>query len=237
MKYGRLAALTVTIALSASTAALASDPGRIDAYVTPYYNFSGPDVKVGKYSGGLASSNQATFVATILQMKQRWMQLTFAELYVGAIRLYDLGYRKEATYWFYTAQYKGRQFAMLADPTKLGSMGDPGFELYQAQNAFFEVVGPDINGYAFGDIDSVIAIIRRVQNENRTVSNLQSIYPAVAFVSKSRWASANAGLNAGLGKLASQLAGEKIELGQQRAQNGTQARFARLTSKRFPGGY
>jgi len=28
--------------------------------------------------------------------------LSFLELYVGAIRLYDLGYRDEAVYWFYS---------------------------------------------------------------------------------------------------------------------------------------
>ena len=230
------AAVSIGIVLVSARSALAADPGRIDAYVTPYYNPSGPVVNVGNYSGGLASKNPAEFVATITRMKKQWRRLDFMELYVGAIRLYDLGYRKEATYWFYTAQYKGRQFALLADRERLGSMGDPGFELYQAQNAFFELVGPGINGYAFGDIDSVVSIMRRVQSENRTVADLASIYPRVAFTDKKEWQRANAGLNAGLGRLASQTSDQKAEIAQQRLQNGTQARFGHLTSKQFPGG-
>lgn len=63
----------------------------------------------------------------------------------------------------------------------MGSMGDPGFELFQAQNAFQQLVGPYINGYAFGDIDQLVPIIERVQKEGKTVPDLTKIYPRVAF--------------------------------------------------------
>ena len=132
------------------------DPSRIDVYITPYYNSAGPAVSVGRFSAGLASKSEAEFLATISKMKQAWEQLSFPELYVAAIRLYDFGYRKEAVYWFYSAQYRGRQFGVLLDPIKKGSIGEAGFELLQAQNAFFQLAGPYINGYAFGDTDSLI---------------------------------------------------------------------------------
>jgi hypothetical protein len=215
---------------------LADDPGRINAYVTPYYNSAGPAIRIGKYSAGLASKNQGQFVAAILHMKEHWTQLTFLDLYVGAIRLYDLGYRKEATYWFYSAQYKGRQFALLVDQKKMGSIGDPGFELYHAQDAFFQLAGPDINGYAFGDIDALVAIIRKVQNANRTVANLQTIYPGIAFTNVAQWQRDNAELNAGLGKLMLSLMDQKDAIKRQREQNGTEARFKHLTTRQFPGG-
>ena len=230
------AASAIAMTLSFLTPASAANPGRIDAYVTPYYDSSGPVVNVRDYSAGLAAKNQAQFVTTIRAMKTKWNRLDFAQLYVGAIRLYDLGYRREATYWFYTAQYKGRQFATLVDQHKLGKMGDPGFELYRAQYAFFEVVGPQINGYAFGDFDSLLAIVRRVQNENRNVPNMRAIYPGAAFIAEKDWQPKNAELDNGLGKLATYLEGQKTAITQQRTQNGTQARFAGLTSKQFPGG-
>lgn len=214
--------------------ALADDPGRIDVYVTPYYNSSGPVVRIGSYSAGLASKNPATVVATLVQMKRHWYQLNFLELYVGAIRLYDLGYRNEAVYWFYSAQYKGRQFALLADPKRLGTIGDPAFELYHAQDAFFQLVGPYVNGYAFGDIESVVRVIRKVQGENRTIQNLPGIYPGVAFIEKARWQRTNAQLNAGLGQLATSLIDRRAAIAAERAQNGTAARFSHLTSKPFP---
>ncbi|MGA8576832.1 MAG: hypothetical protein WB609_14250 [Candidatus Cybelea sp.] len=230
-------ALAVASALSLQAPAAAGDAGRIDAYVTPYYDSSRPVIRIGKYSSGLASANEATFVATISQMKKDWNRLSFMQLYVGAIRLYDLGYRWEATYWFYSAQYCGRQFGLLVNQKAIGSIGDPGFELYHAQDAFLQLAGPDINGYAFGDIDSLVKVIQRVQSANRNVPDLESIYPHVDFISKTDWRKRNAELNGGLGTLATSLESQKAQIARERAQNGTAARFSHLTSKQFPGGY
>lgn len=206
----------------------------IGIYVTPYYNSAGPVVHVGQYSAGLASHDERDVVATIRRMKQHWNALRFYELYVGAIRLYDLGYRNEAVYWFYTAQYRGRLFAMLADTKRLGTIGDPAFELYHAQNAFFELSGTAINGYAFGNVDRLAEVLQRVERESRAVPDLHALYPGVAFVPKSQWTAKNAELGAGLGRLASTLSSEKAEIASQREQNGTAARFANVASKDLP---
>ena len=138
------------------------NPSHIDAYVTPYYDSKGPVVRVGRFSSGLAAAKEDDFLTTIAQMKKDWDQLTFTELYVGAIRLYDLGYRKEAVYWFYSAQYRGRQFGVLLDQTEMGSIGSPGFELLHAQSAFYQLVGTYINGYAFEDTDGLVKIVEKV---------------------------------------------------------------------------
>jgi len=231
--------LTTLIVGSAFFCALpvfADDPGHINGYVTPYFDSSGPVIRVGKYSSGLLSKVPGEFVRTIIRMKNQWNDLNFTEIYAAAIRLYDLGYRNEATYWFYTAQYRGAQFALLVDQKKLGSTGDRGFELYHAQEGFFKVAGPTINGYAYGDVDSVVSIIRRVQSENHTVPNVKNMYPGVAFLHMAQWQGINAELNAGWGRLATQLASRKNEIKQQRIADGTQARFSHLTSRRFPGG-
>jgi hypothetical protein len=217
--------------------ARSDDPGRIDAYVTPYYNSVGPVVHAGKYSAGLASNNEAQFVATIRRMLGNRSRLTFIELYVGATRLYDMGFRNEATYWFYSAQYGGRLYALLVDQKKMGSLGSPGSERYHAQDAFFQLLGPNINGFAFRDIDSLLKVVRKVQSENRAVPNMTALYPGIAFIPKSQWAQKNAELSSGLGKLTASLTDQKSRIAQQRAQNGTQARFAHLTSKPFPGGF
>lgn len=231
-----LAGCLLACALPLAAKALVADPARIDAYVTPYYNSTGPAVKVGQYSAGLASKDDKQFVATIHAMKERWNELTFYETYVGAIRLYDLGYRNEAVYWFYSAQYRGRQFAMLVDPNKMGSMGDAGFELYHAQDAFLQLAGPYVNGYAFADPDSLTNVIRKVQSENRSVPDLRAIYPGVAFTNPSTWKAQNLQLNQGLDNLTAMLASQKEQIKAQREQNGTQAQFSHLTSKPLPGG-
>ncbi len=234
MRYLVLCLALVAGAQAFAVPARADDPGHINAYVTPYYNSTGPAVSVGKYSSGLASKNQAQFVATIHQMKKSWRHLDFTQLYAGAIRLYDLGYRQEAIYWFYTAQYQGRLYGLLVDQQRFGGMGDPGFELFHASNAFFQVVGPDINGYAFNNIPSLVATIHRVLQENKSVPNMGAIYPGIAFIDKSQWQSNNAKLNSGLGRLATELNAQQAKIEQQRASDGTKARFAHLTNKPLP---
>src|SRR5206468_4613116 len=185
-------------------------------YVTPYYNCKGPVIDVGPFSRGLSAKDESESVATIAKMKTSWGTLNFAETYVAAIRLYDLGFRKESIYWFYSAQYRGRLFATLIDQEKMGSIGDPGFELFQAQNAFQQLVGQYINGYAFGDIDQLIPIVERVQKEGQTVPDLTKIYPRVTFKPKPEWDAGNKGLNNGLTKLLTTLKNEKASIKQQR---------------------
>ena len=211
------------------------DPAHIDAYVTPYYDSKGPQVRVGEYDPGLASHDEREFLATIAKMKQRWQQLSFLQVYVGAIRLYDLGYRNEAVYWFYTAQYRGRQFGLFLDPKNVGSIGNPGFELRAANGAFFQTAGSWINGYAFNDPDALVKVVGRVQREGRRqVPNLQAIYPNVRFIDKSRWLAANAGLADGMDSLVTYLRQNKDAIKQQRIDSGTEAKYAPLTSKDVP---
>src|SRR5215831_14861209 len=97
-----------------------NDPARIEIYVTPYYNSEGPTINVGPFSKGLGANSEREFVGTIAKMKQSWNNLSFPEMYVGAIRLYDRGFRKGSIYWFYSAQYQGRLVATLLDREKNG---------------------------------------------------------------------------------------------------------------------
>jgi len=207
------------------------NPSHVDVYVTPYYNSKGPEVSVGRFSSGLASVKEDEFLATIAEMKKNWDRLTFPELYVAAIRLYDLGYRKEAVYWFYSAQYRGRQFGVLLDQTKMGSIGSPGFELFHAQNAFYQLVGPYINGYAFGDMDGLVKIVESVQKEGRRIPDLQAAYPGVTFKNQSEWISANTDLADGMNQLTSTLKEKKDEIRRQRIERGMDEKFSKLTSK------
>jgi hypothetical protein len=213
-----------------------NDPARIEVYVTPYYNSSGPVIAVGQFSKGLVAKSEPDFVATISKMKHSWDNLSFPEMYIAAIRLYDLGFRKESIYWFYSAQYRGRLFATLIDQMKMGSMGDPGFELVQAANAFQQLVGPYINGFAFGDIDQLVPIIERVQKEGKVVPDLSEIYPSVTFKNRSEWEAGNKGVNEGLAKLLTMLKEQKTTIKQQRVERGMEAKFSKLANKELPRG-
>jgi hypothetical protein len=213
----------------------AMNPAQIDVYVTPYYSSKGPTIAVGRFTSGLESSDPRKFLATIRKMQAQWEQLTFPELYVASIRLYDLGYRNDAVYWFYTAEYRGRQFSGLLDPAKVGSMGSPAFELQQANGAFMQTAGTWINGYAFRDPDNFIGVVRRVRNEGReTIPNLPKIYPNVAFINPRLWPARNAKLAGGLSAMATYLAQHKDEIEKQRIASGSQATFSQLRNKELP---
>ena len=233
----RWLSLVVVVAVLAgeAVAQVTSDPAHIDVYITPFYDSKGPIIEVGAFSKGLASTNEPEFVATIAKMKQSWNELRFPEVYAAAIRLYDLGFRNESVYWFYSAQYRGRLFATLVDPEQIGSICSPGFELKQAASAFQQLVGPYINGYAFGDIDRLSQTVARVQNENKTVPDLEKLYPRVTFKPRAEWALANTGLNEGLTKFLATLKQDKAAFKQTRIANGTEAKFSKVTSKELPG--
>jgi hypothetical protein len=38
------------------------NPSHIDVYVTPYYNSKGPEVSVGRFSSGLGSAKEESFL-------------------------------------------------------------------------------------------------------------------------------------------------------------------------------
>jgi hypothetical protein len=213
-----------------------NNPAHVDVYVTPYYNSAGPTIDVGPFSKGLNASNDAEFVGTISKMKESWNHLNFAEMYVGAICLYDRGFRNEAVYWFYSAQYRGRLFVSLLDEAKMGSIGDPGFELAHAANAFQQLVGQYINGYAFGHIDDLALILERAQKEGKAIPDLNRVYPGVNFKNRSEWEMLNKELNEGMGGLLGMLKEQRADIKQQRVESGIEARFSKLTSKNLPNG-
>lgn len=223
------------VCLSGAIAEPEMDPARMDIYVTPYYNSQGPDIQVGQFSAGLAAEDEKAFVATIAEMKTRWQELSFPELYVAAIRLYDLGYRKESIYWFYTAQFRGRQLAELLDGSLVGSIGDPGFELIHAQRSFQQLVGPYINGYAFGDPDGLVAILERVQREAQAIPDMKAVYPRISFKAQGEWAALNTQIIEGLGELAEMIKTHKDQIRQQRIEHGIEAKFSKLQSRELSG--
>jgi hypothetical protein len=236
VNFDRVALLVLIACNGIATGQTISNPAHIEVYVTPYYDSKGPTIRVGAFSSGLGAKDEPQFVTTIKAMKRSWETLNFLETYVAAIRLYDLDFRKESIYWFYSAQYRGRLFASLIDKDKMGSIGQPGFELFQAQNAFQQLVGPYINGYAFGDLDQLIPIIERVQREGKSMPDLTQIYPRVTFRPKSEWDAGNKALNAGLTKLLITLKNEKTTIKQQRVEHGMEAKFSKLPSKELPEG-
>ncbi len=111
------------------------------------------------------------------------------------------------------------------------SIGSVGFELLHAQNAFFQLVGPYINGYAFGDTNGLAKVVERVQKEGRRIPDLQTIYPNATFRSKSEWRTANTDLADRMSELISMLKQKKDDIKRERIQQGIEEKFSKLANK------
>jgi hypothetical protein len=149
----RLGALAACAAMMATSAGAAEPVRRIDIYVQPYYEAardagSTPRVAVAKaYDAMLASTRAANVAGARDAIAKDNALITPMTLMVLAIRLYDVGYRDDAVFWFYAAKDRYATLAMVADvrTPQLAQVED-------AVRSFATLAGPVVNGYAFCDI-------------------------------------------------------------------------------------
>ena len=138
----------------------AAEPVRhIGIYVQPYYESAQetggtPRVAVGRsYDALLSSTKREDIIAARDLIQRDPKRVTPMSMMVLAIRLYDVGLRDDAVFWFYAAKDR---YIILADVVDVQAGG-----LAQADDAvrsFSTLAGPFINGYAFCEIANQQAI-------------------------------------------------------------------------------
>ncbi len=197
----------------------------IPIYVTPYYNSQGPEVSVGAYSGELTTATAASIAELAKKMKAEWATLPVETMYVMSIRLYDLGRKKESVYWFYSAQVRALLFRSLLSEESIGGIGNEGFERIQAHNSFHQLAGEYINGYAFGELQSLQQSIRIVRAENETPPDLTIIYPGLDFIDRGSWPDKVNEVAADLDKLLNYIANNAKEIKETRKKNGIEGKY------------
>jgi hypothetical protein len=135
------------------TMAQAAEPVRhIGIHVQPYYAAartpSGkPRVAVGASFDGLASSRREDIVALRDKIVADPKLVSPMTLMVLAIRLYDVGLRDDAVFWFYAARDRYLTLDAVVDVHAGGLT-----QVAEAVRSFSSLAGPVINGYAFCDI-------------------------------------------------------------------------------------
>lgn len=210
-----------------------TDYSKINIFVTPYYNSDGLKINIGRYSKELALIDEKPFIEAIIKMKENWDHLTVVELYVGAIRLYDTGYRDEAVYWFYSAQYRARLFQASIIKPENNTIGNPAFEIIQAYNSFYQLSGVYINAYAFNDLDKLSKIIVQVTKESEKLLDLSKIYSQFTFAEANKQKENIKILNEGLEKLSRMIIEKKEEIKQNRVEAGIDDKINKLEKKDF----
>ncbi|MEP7030658.1 MAG: hypothetical protein ABI830_06970 [Pseudolabrys sp.] len=134
--------------------AKAAEPVRhVGIYVEPFYRSAAapggqPVVAVGKqFNDLLASNKREDIIAARDLIVGAPKVVTPMAMMVLAIRLYDVGLRDDAVFWFYAAK---ERFIVMSEVLNVNSP-----QLAQAEDAvknFATLAGPVINGYAFCDL-------------------------------------------------------------------------------------
>jgi hypothetical protein len=193
--------------------------------VTPFYDSKGLKVTVGENSKKLASADAKTILDLSTELKKDKDKLRAEVMYVVAIRLYDLGHKDEAVYWFYTAQFRARVFTAILDKAKIGTIGSEAFELQHAYQAFNQLAGEYINGYAFGELPKLEKTLLKVVEENKSPPKFGDVYPKIKFVDDQKWAEKNEETLKGLSGLIEFIKSNANSIKEQRKMNGVEGKY------------
>jgi hypothetical protein len=146
------------LSVSATMAQSAEPMRHIGIHVQPYYEAARapggtPRVAVGASFEALASNQREDIRAVRDRIVADSKLVTPMTLMVLAIRLYDVGLRDDAAFWFYAAKDR---YLTLDGVVDVGAGGLAQVE--DAVRSFATLAGPFINGYAFCDIANQQAI-------------------------------------------------------------------------------
>ncbi len=216
---------TLIVPTATPTVAPTKQPNeRIHILVAPFYSSDGTEIHVGNYSERLGTADPQKLAALAQEMAQQKDTLTPEQMFVLAIRLYDLGQKDKSVYWFYEAQFRAKLFLKAIDSAKVGS-GDQTYQLLTEYNSFTESAGQSINGYAGCNVDNWVKIAKVVKDDNPTPPALDKLFPDATFVDRSQWQSINDEVAAGLGVLIDQLLQNKDAIKQQRVAKNLDAQY------------
>ena len=162
--------MKLAIATAAAAAAVlwctqvhAAEPVKqVNIYVEPFYRSprsagEPPRVAVGaRYDALLASSRREDILAARDIVTADPKTVTPMTMMVLAVRLYDVGERDEAVFWFYAARDRMLILTEVAVPHAA-----PLAQALDAVRSFSTLAGPVINGYAFCDLKNQQAIRAR----------------------------------------------------------------------------
>jgi hypothetical protein len=205
----------------------------IKVSIKPYYESEGVKIEVGRYSKDFAITDEKKFLEAIFKIKENWENLTAEELFIGAIRLYDMEFRDEAVYWFYSAQFRAKVYqGSLAQP-KAEKMGDPIFDLQKIQKDFFKGTGQYINGYAFRSLDKVGKVIERVIKDSEKLPDMSKIYPQTTFVEPAKQKEIIQATIDDLAKVSGMLIEKKDEIKKMRVDSGLDMKFTLIKNREF----
>jgi len=192
-----------------------------------FYSSDGLQISVGNYSQQLGTSDLQELTALAQEMAGKKDTLTPEQMFVLAIRLYDLGDKDNSVYWFYEAQFRAKLFLKTLDADHFAGLSELSAGLLASYDAFTGLAGKHINGYAGCDVDSWVKIVQTVKDNNAKPPELDKLFPDAVLVERSRWQGINDEVAVGLGGLIDELSRTKESIRQQREANNLDALYCK----------
>lgn len=199
--------------------------GHIPFYAEPYYNYDPLKITIGKYKKELLTNDTLELMSLASKIKTDINNTDIESLYFLSVRLYDLGKKDNAFYWFQTAKSRARIFMNTLDPKKTGSIGDETFELKQFFVTCNQLVGEYINGYGLNDIDKGITVFEKVKNEVKNIQTYKNVYPNIQFLDDKTVEKEKVNKEVELEKTLDYIKTHKEEMKKQRLEHGIQDKY------------
>lgn len=177
---------------------------------TPFYDSDNNLIKTGDIE---------TLLKVESQMFENMDSVPIETMYVLAASMYNNGYKDKATYWFYTAQLYSMVFYEVMDKSSYGMIGNYTFELASGFNAFNELAGQWINGFAFGDVDKLTFILEDILTNDR-VLQYEILYPEAEYSALENKEAIHISKRDGLSGFIEYLTKNKEEIYKTREENG-----------------
>lgn len=199
----------------------------IPILVPRFYDSEGLEIQVGKYSQELGTQDYQELTALAQEMSQQRDELTPEQMFVLAIRLYDFGEKDTSVYWFYEAQFRAKLFLKTLNAHHRAEISGQTAGLLASYDAFTQLAGEYINGYAGCDVDNWVKIAKSVQDDNPAPPALDKLFPEAVFVEPTQWQGINDEVAAGLGVLINELSKAKDAIRQQRKADNLDAQYCK----------
>lgn len=184
-------ALSAVIALAGYLLLKKEQPGEefhIAVDISPYYSHAEHRAEAGVYSEGLSATDREVILETVEAMDRDWENLPVAAMYIAALRLFEIGERDRALYWYQGARYRADLFmVLLEDDSGMNRMGSKAYSLSRAHTAFFLALRTHLGGYGLCDIRGYEQAMKRAVFERDVMPKLDDIYPEVVFIPEEQW--------------------------------------------------
>lgn len=156
--------------------------------IPPYYSHTEHKAEVGRYSEGLSAMDRGILLKTVEEMEKDWQNLPAAAMYVAALRLFEIGEKDRALYWYQGARYRADlMLELLDDSNGMNRMGSKAYSNSRMHTAFFTALRYPLGGYGLCDIRKYEDAMQRAVFERDIVPDMKKIYPEVVFLPEEQW--------------------------------------------------